>query len=368
MPLTAREIIAALDNWAPPALAYDWDRNGLNVGSASTEVRHVVTALTVTRDVFDAAVAAKAQFIVAHHPLVWEPLKRLDTDNPQTRLCLDIAQAGIAVYSMHTNLDVIPGGVNSMLAGMLGLEGVKPLFPSESAGQVKLVTFVPESHLAAVRDAVSGAGAGVIGDYTHCSFSTPGTGTFLPGDASNPHSGVKGKVNEEAELRFETIVTEARLSHVLRALKSAHPYEEVAYDVVKLANNDSSIGGGARGVLGEEMSLAEFAEMVRAALKVSHVRFVGDAARRVRTVAVLGGGGGGYTGEMPRDIDVYVTGDVKYHDALTAVEHGVAVVDAGHEGTERDIVHVLAAYVRQRFPEVLVTAVHEPEVFQIVTG
>ena len=368
MSLTVKEIIAQLDTWAPPALAYDWDRNGLNIGSANTSVTHAVTALTVTRDVYDAAQAAGAQLIVAHHPLVWEPLKRLDTEDPQTRLLLDIANAGMAVYSLHTNLDVIPGGVNTMLSEALELEEVTPLFPTSSAGQVKLVTFVPESHLAAVRDAVSKAGAGVIGEYTHCSFSTPGAGTFLPSDKANPHSGTKGQVNEEPEYRFETLVTEARLSQVIQALKSAHPYEEVAYDIVKLANNDASIGGGARGCLPEKCTLGEFAAYVRAHLDLSHVRFVGDPNRTVRNVAVLGGGGGGYTGQMPKDIDVYVTGDVKYHDALTALEHGVAVVDAGHVGTERGIAHVLAAFLREHFPNLMVTAVHEPEVFRAVTS
>ncbi|MDZ4860649.1 MAG: Nif3-like dinuclear metal center hexameric protein, partial [Candidatus Hydrogenedentes bacterium] len=232
--MTVQDVCNVMDALAPPALAYSWDRCGLHTGEPDMEVRGVLVALTVTREAFDAARRARAQLIVSHHPLIWEPLKTLRADDPHTRLCLDIAEAGIACFAAHTNLDVVPGGVNTAIAERLKLRNVSPLLPAPQASQLKLVTFVPDTHLAAVRDAVCRAGAGVIGEYSFCSFSAPGIGTFLPGEKSDPFSGRKQVINEEHERRFEILVPRARTAKVLDALRDAHPYDEPAYDLVVL--------------------------------------------------------------------------------------------------------------------------------------
>lgn len=368
MKITVKDVCAAMDAWAPPSLAYDWDRVGLSIGVPGQRVRGVLTCLTLNRGAFAAAKKAKADMIVSHHPLIWEPLKALRTDDPHTRLCLDCAQARIACFAAHTNLDAAQGGVNDVLARALGLEDLKPLFPLHRPGPVKLVTFIPGPHVAKVRDAVSAAGAGVIGDYTHCSFSAPGTGTFLPGNAASPFSGKKGKVNEEPEHRFETLVPKARLAGVLAALFDAHPYEEVAYDLVALENQDPALGLGRVGSLPTPLPLADFAAHVNKALKLKHLRYVGAARKRVKTVAVFGGAGGGEAAQVPEGIDVFVTGDVKYHDADTAAARGLAVIDAGHAGTEKGIVPAIAAYLRKQLPGVSVRAFVEPELFNVVKG
>lgn len=364
--MKARDIIEAMDQWAPPALAYEWDKAGLATGSPKQNVTKVLTCLTVTRETFSAARRAKADMIVAHHPLIWEPLQTLRTDNPQARLCLDIADAGIACYSAHTNLDVVPGGVNHILADRLGLNHVAPLFPPPHAEEFKLVTFVPESHLAKVRDAVSAAGAGVIGDYTHCSFSAPGTGTFRPGKDATPYAGGKFQVNQEPELRFETLVPKSRFAEVVNALLKAHPYEEVAYDLVELHATDPSISLGLRGELSRAVSLSTFATRVRDALEISHVRIVGDPKAKVRTVAVMGGAGGDSAARVPDDVDVYVTGDVKYHDALDARERGLSIIDAGHHGTEKWIVPAMADYLKKNVKGLKVSAYIEPDPFKAI--
>ncbi len=237
--MTVQEVCDIVEQLAPRGLAYSWDRCGLHTGDPDDEVRCVLVALTVTREAFNAARRARAQMIVAHHPLIWEPKKTLRADDPHTKLCLDIAEAGIACYGAHTNLDVVPGGVNTAIADRLKLRDTSPLLPVDQAQQVKLVTFVPATHLAQVRDAVCKAGAGAIGDYTHCSFSAPGTGTFLPNEKSDPFSGKRFVVNEEPELRFEVLVTKARLAPVAAPLKTVQPYEEVAYDLVVLENYDA---------------------------------------------------------------------------------------------------------------------------------
>lgn len=366
MSITVQDICSAIEAWAPPGLAYEWDRIGLSVGGPGAPVSRVLVCLTVTREAFARARRLGAELIVSHHPLVWEPLRTLRTDHPHTRLCLDIVKANIAVFSAHTNLDVVPDGVSRVLASRLGLKAPRPLFPVPHAQLIKLVTFVPESHLRQVRDAVSEAGAGVIGQYTHCSFSTPGTGSFFPGTQASPFTGKKGRVNEEPELRFETVVPEVRLSTVMSALRQAHPYDEIAYDLVTLKNSDTVVGLGVRGELEKTATLAEFARRVRDLLELDHVRLIGKPSRKVKRVAVLGGAGADSIARLPGGIDVFVTGDVKYHDACDAVERGMGVIDAGHAGTEWLVVPAIADYLMSRFAQLRVQAYREPDLFEVV--
>jgi dinuclear metal center YbgI/SA1388 family protein len=354
--MTVRDVCEAVDSLAPPALAYPWDRAGLSIGDPAAKVSSVLVTLTVSR----------AQLIVSHHPLVWEPLLRLRTDDRRTRLCLAIVQANMACYAAHTNLDLVPGGVNAVLADCIGLKNVRPLLPVEHARQVKLVTFVPESHLVAVRAAVCEAGAGIIGEYTYCSFSTPGMGTFLPSDKARPFSGHKQILNEEPERRFEVLAPKACLDRILAAMRQAHPYEEPAYDIVTLENCDRSVGLGACGELDAPQPLEAFARRVRAVLKADHVRLVGDRKRKIRRIAVIGGSGGGEVGNIPGNVDALVTGDVDYHDALAAQERGLAVIDAGHCATERPVVPALAKYLKAKLPDLKIATCIESEPFQAV--
>lgn len=366
MPVTVRDVCEAMEAWAPPGLAYPWDRAGLHTGAPGQEVSRVLTCLTVNAGAVDAAEKARADMIVAHHPLIWDPLKHLRSDDPAAALCLRVAAAGTACYSAHTNLDVAPGGVNHLLAGMIGLRGTRPLSVPPQAARCKLVTFVPETRLAAVRDAVCGAGAGEIGAYRWCSFSAPGTGTFLPGDAANPHVGQRGTLNEEPERRFEAVLPQARAAAVVAALRAAHPYEEVAYDLVPLDNPDPRFSLGLRGTLPKAVTLRAFADHVRAALDLPHARFVGDGRRKVREVAVMGGAGGGEMGRVPPGVDVFVTGDVKYHDADAALARGLAVVDAGHAGTEKAIATAMASHLKRALKGLHVKPYIEPEIFHVV--
>ena len=360
------DVKRVMDEWAPPAWAATWDRVGLHVGRPDQEVTAVAVCLSVTPGVVTGARTAGADMIVAHHPLIWDPIRALRTDDPQVRLCLDIAAGGMACMAAHTNLDVAPGGVNDALAKAIGLEQTKPLFAAEKAQQIKLVVFVPELHLARVRDAVSAAGAGIMGLYTHCSFSAPGMGTFLPGEGAEPFSGEVGKVNEEPERRFETLVSKPRLGAVLRAMFQAHPYEEVAYDVIPLENTDPAVGLGRVGNLPEAMDTGRFVEHVRKCLSPAPVRAVSPGTtRRVRRVAVLGGSGGDQVGRMPLGVDAYVTGDVKYHDALSAQARNLLVVDAGHHGTEIPVLPEIARRLGAALQGLPVTVIGEADPFGV---
>lgn len=367
MKYTVRDIVRVMDEWAPPGLAYEWDRIGLALGQPTAPVRRVVTALSITADAARAALKAKADMLVSHHPLIWDAIKSIRTDDPARMPLLELAAAQVNCFAAHTNLDVCAGGVNDVLAAALALRDTRPLFPVKHAALLKLVTFVPETKLADVREAVSRAGAGEIGAYTHCSFSTSGVGTFLPGSGASPYTGKRGKLNEGPEARFETLVPKAILGRVIEALLAAHPYEEVAYDIVRLENPDPRAGIGRVGTLAKPLSLRVFAARVRAALGVAHVRITGDPRRSIASVAVMGGAGGGYIGDVPRGVDAYVTGDVKYHDAQLALDRGLAVIDAGHHGTERGIVPVMTERLRAALPGLSVSAYAEPDPFVAVT-
>jgi dinuclear metal center YbgI/SA1388 family protein len=360
------DVKRVMDEWAPPAWAAAWDRVGLHAGRPDQEVAGVAVCLSVTPGVVVGARAAGANMMVTHHPLIWDPIRALRTDDPQVRLCLDVAAGGMACLSAHTNLDVAPGGVNDALAKALGLEKTKPLFAADEARQVKLVVYVPESHLARLRDAVSAAGAGGVGAYTQCSFSVPGMGTFLPGEGAQPYCGEVGKLHEEPERRFETLVPKACLGAVLRAMCQAHPYEEVAYDVIALENTDPAVGLGRVGELPEPMDGAAFAEHVRKRLASASIRAVHPGTgRTVRRVAVLGGSGGDQVARMPLDVDAYVTGDVKYHDALTAQARNLLVVDAGHHGTEIPVLPEVARRLVAALEGLPVTVIGEDDPFGV---
>ncbi|MBI2422060.1 MAG: Nif3-like dinuclear metal center hexameric protein [Candidatus Hydrogenedentes bacterium] len=366
MSYSVDDICSLMEAWAPPAYAYEWDRIGLLCGKRSAKVGHVLTCLSVNPAVYQEAVKRKAQMVVSHHPLIWDALKRLDEDDPHTRMCLDFVRADIACFGAHTNLDIAAGGVNTCLAEALQLQERAPLFPAPHLTNVKIVTFVPESHLDAVRDAMARAGAGQIGDYTSCSFVTPGTGTFMPGTGATPYSGRKGQLNREPEMRLEMIAPAQLSSAVVRALCAAHPYEEPAYDAIPLNNRADRLGLGIQGNLSKPLALDAFAATVVAALGLGHVRVVGASKRKVSRVAVMGGAGGSEVRKLPRDIDVYVTGDVKYHDAEEAAKRGAALIDAGHWGTEKGIVPAMAAYLRRHCAGLKVSTFIEPDYFRVI--
>ncbi len=367
MAIHVRDVVKKMEAWAPSSLAYAWDNVGLQIGDLDAPVDRILVCLTITEEVVGIALREKISLIVAHHPIIFRPLHSLCANKPQERLCMELVRGGVACYVAHTNLDLVPGGVSYALADMLGITQVQPLFLVEHAVQYKFVSFVPETHLAAVRQAVSEAGAGIIGEYTQCSFSTPGTGTFLPGASATPFLGNKEMLNEEPERRFETIVPKGCLGAVIGALCEAHPYEEPAYDVFPLIEPDNNIGLGVRGVLQTPVTMQNLAELTCSLLEEHTVRVYGDADMMVRSVAVLGGSGGGEIPRLPSDIDLYITGDVKYHDALEALQRSIGVIDAGHRGTEIPVLEKIKEYLAQ-LNGLNIMIYEEPETFTVVSA
>lgn len=341
-------IIQWMEEWAPRRLAAGWDRVGLQVGDPRQRVKGILVALDLTDPVIEEAETLGAGLIITHHPPLFKPLETLRWDLAAGARLRRLAAAGISVYASHTNLDTAEGGVNDILADALGLVDREPLLRSGEEALYKVAVFVPEDHADNVRNALSAAGAGWIGNYSHCTFQAPGTGTFLPREGSDPFIGAVGRLERVAEVRLETVVPEPLLRRALRAMIDAHPYEEVAYDVYRLANEGRVYGIGRLGRLPEAVRLDEFAVRVRRVTAGSGLRVLGDPAKTVRKVAVLGGAGGEYVGRAAdRGADVFVTAEVKHHQGLEALDRGLAVIDAGHFGTERPVVQV----VRDRLAE-----------------
>ncbi|WP_223591345.1 Nif3-like dinuclear metal center hexameric protein [Neobacillus bataviensis] len=324
------ELIQLFEQFSPKGLAMEGDKIGLQIGRLNKKIERVMIALDVLENVIDEAIEKNAQLIIAHHPPIFRPLKNINTDTVQGRMIEKLIKHDIAVYAAHTNLDVAKGGVNDLLASALGLQEAEVLVPSHDTQLKKLVVFVPVSHADTIREVLGEAGAGNIGNYSHCSFSADGTGRFMPGVNTNPYFGHTGQLEAVDEVRIETIVPEPLLKKTITAMIKAHPYEEVAYDVYPLENKGEVLGLGRIGKV-VEMTLAEFAERVKSALEVERVRVVGDLSSKVKKVAVLGGDGNKYFSHAKfKGADVYVTGDIYYHTAHDAMMQGLNMIDPGH--------------------------------------
>lgn len=322
----------------PPAQAASWDNPGLQVGAPDWPVARVLVTLDVTAEVLTEAASVAGTFVVAHHPLLFRPLQRLTPDTAAGRLALAAAGSHTAVAAAHTNLDVTDdgAGTNDPVVRVLGLQDVAPVTTElRDADRVKLVTFVPPEAVDAVLDAVSEAGAGRIGEYERCAFRVEGTGTFRPLPGSDPYSGEGvGRSALERELRLEVELPRHRSGRVVTALLDAHPYEEVAYDLVPLLEG-ADAGFGRVGVLPTPARLAEVAAVLRDRLPAPHLRYAGDPDRVVSRVAVVGGAGDSLiTAAMASGAEVYITGDLRHHVTLDAVTQGLALIDAGHHATE----------------------------------
>jgi dinuclear metal center YbgI/SA1388 family protein len=316
-----------------------------------------MTCLTVTPTTAAEAVAAGVQLIVAHHPILFRAVKRLTADQPEGAMLLGLVRAGVAVYSPHTAFDNTAGGINDILADRLGLVDRTPLRRGEGPRQCKVVVFVPDKDLAPVSDALFAAGAGVIGDYSQCSYRLHGTGTFFGSDAANPTVGKKGRREEAAEWRLEVVCPEKTVGAVVAAVRKAHSYEEPAYDVYPLKPNPAALGDGRIGRLPQPIPLEELARSLRRMLGCGPVAYVGSPGRAVERVAIVCGAGGELLGDAIRArVDVFLTGELRYHDCLRAEQEGLALVLPGHHATERLGVEELAERLGQEWPDLRVWA------------
>lgn len=329
-------LVDFFDRLYPFALAEEWDNVGLIVGDSKADVSGVLFCLDVTHDVLDEAIAEQCNVLVTHHPLIFRAVKRINAAELQGGLIAKALKHGIHLVSLHTNLDSAAGGLNDTLCESLELVDTKPLVDSGHERFFKLAVFVPPDHADKVRAALCAQGAGVIGNYEQCTFSTPGQGTFLPVEGrTNPFSGTPGKLEHASEVRLEVILRREIAGRVIGALHEAHPYEEVAYDLVPLHNKEKGTGLARIGRLETPEPFSEFVKRVQA-LGILVTRVLGDDAKPIRKVALCSGAGADF---LPNAIsagaDVYLTAEIKHHLGLAAAHKGMALVETDHYTLEQ---------------------------------
>ncbi|RJX27837.1 MAG: Nif3-like dinuclear metal center hexameric protein [Dethiobacter sp.] len=345
-------LISFVEEFAPRVRALPGDATGLQWGDLSREVPVLLLALDFSGEVLEEALLAGAPFIFTHHPFLYRPLHRLDLNNRHEALVVRALKEGVTLFSAHTDLDVAPRGVSHALGELLGLKNMQPLFPTGREELEKLVVFVPEGYEDKVRQAIAQAGAGWIGNYSHCTYQLLGTGTFLPREGSSPFLGTEGALEKVSEYRLETILFRRDREQVLEALFAAHPYEEVAYDLYPLSNEGQVWGLGRKGQLAEKVTLAELAGHCSKLLQPDFIKVLGDPEMKVEKVAVLGGSGSEYVeNALQSGAQVFISGDIKFHDAQKAAYSGLALIDAGHDATERPVLPVLAGFLKERIKQ-----------------
>lgn len=345
------DIIRVLEHIAPPALQESYDNAGLLTGRRDMELRGVLVCLDSTEAIIREAAAKGCNMVVAHHPIIFKGLKSL-TGRTYAERAVELAiKEGIAIYAVHTNLDnVLYRGVNQRIGSRLGLQDMRILAPMREQ-LFKLETFVPHAHAGAVREALFAAGAGNIGNYDACSFNLNGIGTFRPGEGSNPFIGAKGNIHQEEETYIQMIAPRHRESALIQALKAAHPYEEVAYQVLPLMNEWQESGSGLIGHLPEAMDSEAFLHHVQNAMALPAIRVAMGPQKQISKVALCGGAGSFLTKKaLQAGADAYITADVKYHEYFDT-EDLMWLLDIGHFESEQYTINLIVEVLNEKFPK-----------------
>jgi dinuclear metal center YbgI/SA1388 family protein len=343
------DITRAIEKIAPLKYQEEYDNSGLIIGHPEDEVTGVLLSLDTTEEVIDEAISRNLNLIVAHHPIVFKGLKKLNGSNYVERAVMKAVKHNIAIYAAHTNLDnVLANGVNRKFAQKIGLQDLRILQP-KSGLYSKLVIYTPVNDAERIRDAVFEAGAGHIGSYSECSFSTDGAGTFKPGDEANPAIGVRGEREAVQETKLEVIMPSHLAAGIILSVKKVHPYEEMAYDLISLDNETSGIGSGVIGWLPEPLAVPDFLALLKKNMElplVRHTAFEG----MIHQVAVCGGVGSFLTKAAMREkADAFVTSDVKYHEFFDA-EKRLMLCDIGHYESEISTLEIFYEVITEKFP------------------
>jgi len=343
-----KEICTYLDSWAPPAYAESYDNVGLLVGDPQSEVTGIMVSLDCTEQVVKEATEQGCNLIVSHHPILFKGLKSLTGKNYVERTVIKALKEDIALYAIHTNLDSVDSGVNHKIASLLSLKNTSILRPKEEILR-KLTVFVPTSGADSLRQALFKAGAGVIGNYSGCSFTLVGQGSFHPEEGANPSVGSVGKTQFEEETRIEVMFPAYLTSQVLKAMVENHPYEEVAYYLHALANRNQYVGSGMVGDLLKPMPSEEFLAYLKNKLQLSVIRHTDPIEEEISRVAICGGSGSFLLNDAKRGgAQVFITGDFKYHEFFDA-ENKILIADIGHYESERFTIDLIADYLREKF-------------------
>ena len=343
------EIISHLETIAPPAYQESYDNAGLLTGTPNRECTGVLTTLDSTEEIVHEAIAKNCNLIVAHHPIIFGSLKKITGRNYVEKTVIAAIKNDIAIYAIHTNLDNVIAGVNAGMADKLGLVNRSILLPKQSTLK-KMYTFVPHADADKVRQAIFQAGAGVIGNYSNVSFGAEGTGSFIPGEGTKPFVGDIGHAHYEKEIKIETIFPSYLQQQVVEALIKAHPYEEVAYDVVELANTNERVGSGLIGELAGPMDETAFLEKIKKAFGLKVIKHTQLLGKPVKKAALCGGAGSFLISKaLAAGADFYISSDIKYHEFFDA-NTKLVVADIGHFESEQFTTDLLHEILVKKFP------------------
>ncbi len=348
--MNIQDITSFLEKTAPISLQENYDNAGLITGNNSWECSGALICLDATEEIITEAISKGCNLVIAHHPIVFKGLKKITGKTYVERAIIAAIKNDIAIYAIHTNLDNVINGVNGRMADKIGLINRSVLIPKEQLLQ-KLVVYVPEAGKAHLMEALFTAGAGNIGNYSECSFSGSGTGSFKGGTGSNPYVGKAGERHYEKEERVEVIFPAWLKKQVLAAMKTAHPYEEVAFDLYTLENGYEQTGSGLVAELAEEMDERPFLELLKKTFNISLIRHTAFTGRKVKKVALCGGAGSFLTGAaIASGADVYITSDVKYHEFFDA-DGRMLLADIGHYESEQFTIDLLFDLIQKNFPK-----------------
>jgi dinuclear metal center YbgI/SA1388 family protein len=352
MSATLQDIVNLLESRYPSAWAVPGDRVGLEVGDPGQPVAGLLVALEATPAVVAEAGARGAQLLLTHHPLLYRPLEDVREDRPGGRLLAALIRAGLAMVSCHTNLDIAPGGLNDYLAQKLGLTGVEVLSPTTRDPWYKLAVFVPAGYEDRVRQVLGDTGLGVIGRYSHCSFASPGQGTYRPLPGARPFRGEPGELSQAEEVRLEILAPESLLPLALTRLKETHPYEEVAYDLYPVRHPGTPLGLGRIGAWPEPRPFSQVIASAKEIFGVETVQVWGRPPQQVQRLALCSGSGGDLLADaLSRDAQVYLTGEVRHHQVPPGLLEDFAVLAVGHFASETVFMEPWAGQLREMFQE-----------------
>lgn len=347
-----KEIVSALERFAPLPLQDGFDNAGLQIGLTEAEATGALLCLDVTEPVIDEAIAHGCNLIISHHPLIFKGYKSITGKDYVERCILKAIRNDIVIYSAHTNLDNAAGGVNFKIAEKIGLKNVQILEPKENS-LLKLVTFVPSAQADTVRKALFNAGCGTIGNYDSCSYNTKGEGTFRAGEGTNPFCGSIGELHHEEEVRIETIVPAFRKAEAIRALLATHPYEEPAFDLYPLQNTWAQVGSGVVGELDSCESELEFLKRIKKTFEVGCLKHNKLSGREIKKVALCGGAGSFLLPQAIRSgADVFITGEIKYHDYF-GHEEEILMAEIGHYESEQYTKEIFYSIIREVCPNLV---------------
>ena len=348
--MRVKEITAFLETIAPLSYQENYDNSGLLVGAPEQEVKGILVTLDCIEDIVEEAIRKECNLIVTHHPIIFSGLKRISSNNHIERTIIKAIKNDIAIYAIHTNLDNAKNGVNARIAERLGLVDCKVLTPKKDFLR-QLAVYCPISESEKVRKALFNAGAGTIGNYDNCSFNSKGEGTFRANEKCNPHVGEIGEMHVEEEIRIEVVFPKNNESAIISAMKKAHPYQEVAYQIYILDNIYKNIGSGIVGELKLKKNAEDFIKDLKITMRTNCVRYTNLIKDEIKRVALCGGSGSFLLlAAKYAKADIFISADFKYHEFFNA-EKDIIIADIGHYESEQFTKDLIYDLLIKKFPK-----------------